>query len=111
MQKELIGASTIPLLLTVLQSGDHYGYDLIKKVKDISGGNLEWSEAMLYPVLHRLEKQGSIHSRWEVLQTGRKRKYYGITEAGKELLFSKRGEWMKMINLMGQLWGFQISES
>ena len=102
--KELIGASTIPLILTVLQSGDHYGYDLIKKVRQLSDGKLDWSEAMLYPVLHRMQRDGFIDGRWEKIESSRKRKYYAITEEGKKLLAEKREDWIVMIELFQKIW-------
>ena len=84
--KELIGASTIPIILTILLQGENYGYELIKKVKEFSQGKLEWSDAMLYPVLHRMQKEGLITARWEILENGRKRKYYKITPTGLGVL-------------------------
>ncbi len=106
--KELIGASTIPLVLTILSDREHYGYELIKKVKTLSGGKLDWSEAMLYPVLHRLQRDGLIHYRWEVLnEGGRKRKYYAITPMGREALQAKKEDWIDMIQLFVKMWDLQ----
>ncbi len=53
--KDLIAASATPMLLAILQKGPSYGYAIIQQVRELSGGELEWSEGMLYPVLHRLE--------------------------------------------------------
>ncbi len=108
--KELIGASTIPLLLTVLQSGEYYGYELIKKAASLSGGKLKWSEAMLYPVLHRLERDGSIGARWVIMENGRKRKYYSITAQGKSLLAEKRADWLTMIDLFTHVWDLKPTQ-
>jgi DNA-binding PadR family transcriptional regulator len=58
ISKALIAASTKPLILSILLNGENYGYQIIQSVKRISGGQLEWSDGMLYPVLHRLEKDG-----------------------------------------------------
>ena len=106
--KELVGASTVPLLLTILQRGENYGYELIKKVKKYSGGKLEWSEAMLYPVLHRMQRDGLISSRWEILENRRKRKYYRITEEGKGVLAEKKKDWIAMIQLFSQMWNLKF---
>jgi len=106
--KELVGASTVPLLLTILQGGENYGYELIKKVKKYSGNKLEWSEAMLYPVLHRMQRDGLISSRWEILENGRKRKYYRITEEGKGVLVEKKADWIAMIQLFCQMWNLKF---
>ena len=105
--KELIGASTVPIILSILSEGENYGYAIIKKVADSSSGKLEWSEPMLYPVLHRLDKQGLITSQWRVLENARKRKYYAITPAGRAALHEKKQEWIELINYMGQLWNIK----
>ena len=108
--KEMIGASTVPIILSVLSRGENYGYAIIREVAAISGEKLEWSEPMLYPVLHRLEKQGHVQSQWKVLENGRKRKYYAITDLGRELLHSKKQEWMEMIGVMEQLWQLKLKD-
>lgn len=109
--KELTGASTIPIILSVLSKGENYGYAIIKQVADFSGGKLDWSEPMLYPVLHRMDKQGLINAEWRVLENGRKRKYYSITEAGREALQNKKEEWVDMIRVMTQLWDLKLTDS
>ena len=107
--KELVGASTVPIILSVLSEGENYGYAIIKQVAAFSGGKLAWSEPMLYPVLHRLEKQGLIKSEWRVLENGRKRKYYGITPEGRAALVDKKAEWVDMIQVMHKLWQFKLT--
>ena len=102
--KELIGASTIPIILTILTDGENYGYELIKKVKVYSGDQLQWSEAMLYPVLHRMQRDNLINSRWEQLENGRKRKYYSITKTGRVALEEKKEEWQVMLGLFQRMW-------
>ena len=102
--KELIGASTIPIILTILTDGENYGYELIKKVKEYSGDQLQWSEAMLYPVLHRMQRDNMINSRWEQLENGRKRKYYSITKTGRVALEEKKEEWQVMLGLFQRMW-------
>lgn len=100
----MTGASTIPIILSILSEGEDYGYEIIKKVKAYSGGKLEWSEPMLYPVLHRLERNGHIKSSWKILENSRKRKYYAITPEGKVLLDSKKSEWTDMILMLSKMW-------
>ena len=107
--KELTGASTIPIILSVLSEGENYGYAIIKQVKALSLGTMEWSEPMLYPVLKRLEKQGLIISQWRVLDNGRKRKYYSITPAGRAALVDKKQEWLDVMATMGQLWNLKLT--
>ena len=58
VSKDLVAASATPLILSILAEGDSYGYAIIKRVRELSGGQMEWTDGMLYPVLHRLEKQG-----------------------------------------------------
>ncbi|MSV28852.1 MAG: PadR family transcriptional regulator, partial [Bryobacterales bacterium] len=58
MSKDLVAASATPLVLAILAQGDSYGYAIIKRVGELSGGHLQWTDGMLYPVLHRLERQG-----------------------------------------------------
>jgi len=57
LSKELVGASTVPLVLSVLTEGETYGYALIERVKELSAGQIQWTEGMLYPVLHWMEKE------------------------------------------------------
>src|SRR5687767_6249828 len=78
LSKELVAASTEALILSLLSKGESYGYAIIQDVKARSDNHLQWTDGMLYPVLHRMEKQGWIESRWETTENGRKRKYYFI---------------------------------
>jgi PadR family transcriptional regulator PadR len=78
VSKGLMAASTKPLILSILKEGKSYGYLIIQRVKELSGGSVEWSDGMLYPVLHRLENEGFIVSEWIITREGRKRKYYSI---------------------------------
>lgn len=93
IKKDLVAASATPLVLAILQRGPSYGYAIIQAVRELSGGELEWSEGMLYPVLHRLEGHGLISSYDEVGETGRKRKYYKLAPAGRRALESERRSW------------------
>jgi hypothetical protein len=56
--KDLMAASSTPIVLAILAEGDSYGYAILKRVRELSGGRLEWTDGMLYPVLHRLERLG-----------------------------------------------------
>ena len=64
MSKDLVAASATPLVLAILAEGDSYGYAIIKRVTELSGGHLQWTDGMLYPVLHRLERQGHVAAKW-----------------------------------------------
>lgn len=102
--KELIAASTVPVILSILARGESYGYKLIKEVSEKSNGQLEWSEAMLYPVLQRMEANKLIQSRWVEGESGKKRKYYKITRKGITVLEDKKAEWLGLHAFMTQMW-------
>ncbi|MGD2246524.1 MAG: PadR family transcriptional regulator [Candidatus Aminicenantes bacterium] len=104
ISKTLIAASTKPIILSILISGEDYGYQIIQRVKEISGGALEWSDNMLYPVLRRMEKGGLLVSRWKISKEGRLRRYYRITEQGREELDSERRQWMSVNQALSKLW-------
>src|SRR6185295_20210139 len=95
--KELVAASTEPLILSLLAQGESYGYALIQEVKRLSEDKIEWTDGMLYPVLHRMEARGWIKSRWGKSETGRKRKYYSIKQNGKAALEQHVAQW-KMVH-------------
>lgn len=92
-QKELIGASTHLLILSVLARNASYGYEIIKHINDEADGFFTWQEGTVYPLLHKLEKDGLVRTQWQQADTGRKRKYYYITAAGREALESGAREW------------------
>lgn len=102
--KSLIAASSKPLILGILQEGPSYGYRIIQRLKSISEGKLAWADGMLYPVLHRLEKEGLIQSQWTQSDGGRHRKYYSITETGKLALHQEKENWMSMHSILLVLW-------
>ena len=104
ISKNLTAASTKPLILGILRQGDCYGYLIIKKIKEMSGGTMAWSDGMLYPVLHRLEKEGYIQSNWEMAENSRPRKYYQITETGKKELQVEKEQWLQVHSLLDALW-------
>jgi transcriptional regulator len=104
VSKNLMAASTKPLILSILAGGEIYGYQIIQNVIQISGGTLEWSEGMLYPVLHRMEKEDFIQSQWKISKNGRRRKYYRLTELGKKELEKERNQWMSVHKVLSRLW-------
>ena len=102
--KALVAASTKPLVLSILQFGESYGYQIIQRVKEVSGGELAWSDGMLYPVLHRLEREGLIRSQWMQSEKGRMRKYYCITDDGRQALAEERAQWESVNGALTRLW-------
>ena len=102
--KELVAASAEPLILSLLSKGETYGYAIIQEVKRLSENKIEWTDGMLYPVLHRLEDRGFIKSRWAESETGRKRKYYSLKEDGKKALNKQREQWLTVHGTLTKLW-------
>jgi PadR family transcriptional regulator PadR len=102
--KALVAASTRPLVLSILLDGETYGYRIIKQMKALSGGRLEWSFGMLYPVLHRLEKDGLIASSWKSSDKERLRKYYRLTDAGRRELEREKSQWLAVNGIFARLW-------
>jgi len=108
ISKALVAASSKPLILSILLEGESYGYQIIQRVKELSGGGVEWSDGMLYPVLHRLEKNNLIASSWKMSDGGRHRKYYTIQPRGREDLFREMEEWMSMHSIFAKLWNSRM---
>ena len=104
LSKELVAASTVPLVLSVLAEGESYGYALIQRVRELSGGRIEWTEGMLYPVLHWMEEKGLIESDWRESDTGRKRKYYHLRKEGRKALRAETQQWMTVHGTLTKLW-------
>lgn len=105
INKDLIAASSTPIVLAILAEGDSYGYAILKRVSDLSGGRMEWTDGMLYPVLHRLERLGHVEARWEAADTGRRRKYYQITPRGREQLADEHRQWQAVDATLHSIWG------
>lgn len=104
MGKDLVAASATPLVLAILAEGDSYGYAIIKRVAELSGGHLQWTDGMLYPVLHRLERQGLIAAKWSASETGRRRKYYRITKPGRTQLAAHQQQWRVVDGTLRAIW-------
>ena len=102
--KDLVAASSTPLILSILADGESYGYAIVKRVGALSDGTLQWTEGMLYPLLHRLERQGLIEGRWGEAESGRKRKYYRITRSGRAHLTDQRRQWQAVDEALRNVW-------
>jgi len=104
ISKNLIAASTKPIILSLLYRGESYGYQILQRIRRVAGGKLAWSSAMLYPVLHRLEKDGLILSKWKLSEEGRMRKYYRLTSLGRKELAVEREQWLSVHDALKDLW-------
>jgi PadR family transcriptional regulator, regulatory protein PadR len=104
LEKELVAASSGAMVLSILAEGDSYGYAIIQRVKELSGEEIEWTDGMLYPVLHWLEARGQIKGRWEKAESGRRRRYYSLTKKGRKALEDQRAQWMVVTSTLKKLW-------
>jgi PadR family transcriptional regulator, regulatory protein PadR len=93
LNKDLVAASSTQLILSILAKEESYGYDIIQRIRKVSNNQMIWSDGMLYPLLHRLERDRLISSEWKTTESGRKRKYYRITENGKVALQQAKEQW------------------
>ncbi|HEX4145167.1 MAG TPA: helix-turn-helix transcriptional regulator [Pirellulales bacterium] len=105
LTKDLVAASAVPLILSVLKDGESYGYAIIQRVCELSGGQIQWSDGMLYPVLHRLESQDYIESHWKISDSGRRRKYYRLKREGRKALAEQREQWLVVHAALAAVWG------
>lgn len=102
--KDLVAASSRPLILSILAEDESYGYAVIQRVRELSGGEMQWTDGMLYPLLHRLERQGIIASEWKTADSGRRRKYYRLASEGKKALNEERRQWGVVQSTFNKLW-------
>ena len=105
IEKDLVAALATPLVLAILEEQGSYGYAILKRVRELSAGDLDWTDGMLYPLLHRLERFGYISSEWGASPEGRHRKNYEITDAGKVQLRSQRLQWETATRALSSVWG------
>ncbi len=104
INKDLTAASSTPIVLAILAEGDSYGYAILRRVRELSAGHVEWTDGMLYPVLHRLERLGHVEARWNVAESGRRRKYYRITPGGRAQLAEERRQWQAVDATLRGIW-------
>jgi DNA-binding PadR family transcriptional regulator len=105
IHKDLTAASSTPIVLAILAAGESYGYAILQRVRELSGGRMEWTDGMLYPVLHRLERLGLVEARWKVVESGRRRKYYRLTRRGRAQLAEGRRQWQVVDATLRGTWG------
>jgi PadR family transcriptional regulator PadR len=105
ISKDLVAASAAPMVLGILADGQSYGYAILARVRVLSGGDIEWTDGLLYPLLHRLEEQGLVEADWGTADNGRKRKYYRITPRGRESLAEHQRQWRTVTDALRETWG------
>lgn len=104
LSRELVAASATPLVLSIINRGENYGYAIIQEVRERSNSEIEWTDGMLYPVLRRLEKQGLLNSEWRACETGKKRRYYSIKPSGRTALIEHKRQWDLTSRVLHNLW-------
>lgn len=104
INKDLVAASATPLVLGILAEGESHGYAIVKRVAELSGGRMQWTDGMLYPLLHRLERQGLVAASWGRSDSGRRRKQYALTAAGEQALAERRRQWSVVSEALGRIW-------
>ena len=102
--KDLVAASATPMVLGILAEGESYGYAILKRIHYLSGGELDWTEGLLYPLLHRLERHGYVESSWQSVAGERRRKYYRITGSGLAELAEQRRQWDTVVDALKEIW-------
>ena len=105
IDKDLVAASATPLVLAILAEGESYGYAILKRVRELSDGALEWTDGMLYPLLHRLHRLGYVTTEWRTPPEGRRRRYYAITDDGHEALAEHKRQWVTVAQALGGVFG------
>jgi DNA-binding PadR family transcriptional regulator len=100
---DLIRGHTDTIILAALLDGDSYGYRINRTLGDLSGGKYEFKEATLYTAFRRLEEEGYITSYWGSEETGARRRYYSITQTGREAYDRLMEEWRQASDLIEKL--------
>ena len=104
ISKDLVAASATPLVLAILAERESYGYAILKRVRELSGGELEWTDGMLYPLLHRLSRLGYVTTEWRTPPEGRRRRYYAITDDGRAALAEQQRQWVTVTRALDGVW-------
>ncbi len=104
IDKDLVAASATPLVLAIVAEDESYGYAILKRVRELSGGELEWTDGMLYPLLHRLRRLGYVTTEWRTPPEGRRRRYYAMTDDGRAALAEQQRQWTTVTRALGAVW-------
>jgi DNA-binding PadR family transcriptional regulator len=104
IDKDLVAASATPLVLAILADGESYGYAILRRVRELSQGEIEWSDGMLYPLLHRLGRLGYVTTEWRTPAEGRRRRYYVITDEGRAALADHQQQWTAVTRALSGVW-------
>ena len=103
LEREWMRGAAPLAVLTLLDRGEMYGYELVEALERDSGGLLAMGQSTVYPMLYNLEARGHAKAIWRKAPTGRKRKYYRITATGRTWLERQRNQWQTLVTAMGRL--------
>lgn len=93
------------LILSTLSSGPHHGYQLALEIEEKSGGAFRFQHGTLYPILHKLEREGLIRGDWSGERNQRRRKSYRLTAAGRRHLREQDTGWREFFDRFFQVVG------
>jgi len=108
IDKGFIGASSLLLVLSLLEESDKYGYEIIKELDIRSNSTFQLKEGTLYPVLHKLENSSYVRSYVRKSDTGKERKYYHITDKGRKQLAEEKKQWKVYTESVNKVIGGEI---
>lgn len=103
IERELMRGAAPLAVLTLLQDGEMYGYELVKALAKRTDGVLDLGQSTLYPMLYNLEAKGLVASRIDQAESGRPRKYYRLTGKGKKRLAKDKSQWEALTAALGRL--------
>ncbi len=105
--RELKKGSAELLILSLLEARPRHGYEISQLIENQSGGAISFNIASFYPLLYRLEKRGWILGRWVEKAGQRRRRYYKLTPAGRQMLKQQRDTWLEFVAAMQRLTGLK----
>ncbi len=97
------------VILAVVETQAHHGYEIAKLIEARTDGRLRFTLASLYSTLYRLEDRGWLKGRWVEKAGQRRRCYYRITEAGRKILAEQREDWSRFVAALGQVAGVKYA--
>ena len=103
INKTLMGASSVLMILCILRKRRSYGYEIAKFISEASDGRIDWQAGSLYPLLSRMEQQGLIQSEMVVEDNNRPRKYLSILDKGHDKIEELKGEWKMVLSILDEL--------
>lgn len=107
MDRELKRGTLEMIVLRLLSRKPMYGYELVSELRELGGGEFSIKEGTLYPVLYRLENAGLVEPSWEIQERGAARKYYRLTDAGREDLRERLRDWRAFTAAVNRLAGLE----